>query len=107
MAPKPLNAPRDYAAAILAEPSREGRNRLLQLCPTEWRAQVEQHVRTAFEKIKAYREHKTMRAGLAKEKPPAAPRREDAPNITNHRKSEPNVGNAFLAQLRASVTGAA
>lgn len=107
MAPTPLTAPRDYAAAILAEPSREGRNRLLQRCPVEWRAQVEEHVRTAFEKIKAYRDHKTMRAGLAKEKPPAAPRREDTPNITNHSKSESKVGNDFLARLRSSMTGAA
>lgn len=101
----PLRSPRDYAAAILAEPAREERNRLLERCPEEWRDQVRSHVNDAWDKIRAFREYTEGRCRLAKQKPPAAPRREDTPNIVNHPRSEPEVGNAHLAKLRALVGG--
>ncbi|MCY1533202.1 hypothetical protein D9M68_685150 [compost metagenome] len=46
-----------------------------------------------------------MRAGLAREKPPAAPRREDPPHNVSHSRSAPEVGNKHLANLRALVGG--
>ncbi|MCY1289760.1 hypothetical protein D9M70_388650 [compost metagenome] len=101
----PLRSPRDYAAAILAEPERERRASLLERCPAEWRDQVRSHVETAFQKIKAYREFIQGRRRLATQKPPAAPRREDTPDIVNHPRSAPEVGNAHLANLRALVGG--
>ncbi|MCY1293751.1 hypothetical protein D9M70_430190 [compost metagenome] len=103
--PNTLHHPRDYAAAILAEPSRERRAQLLERCPAEWREFVEEHVRSAFGKVSAYRQHKAMRAGLAREKPLASPRREDPPRNVSHSRSEPEVGNAHLANLRALVGG--
>ncbi|MCY1286456.1 hypothetical protein D9M70_354300 [compost metagenome] len=101
----PLRSPRDYAAAILAEPLREERNRLLERCPEEWRDQVRSHVEIAFQKIKAFREYTEGRCRLARQKPPAAPRREDKHDIVNHPHSAPEVGNAHLANLRALVGG--
>lgn len=102
--PHPPRSPRDYAAAILAEPSRERRNALLEACPADWRELVREHVQSAFPKVKAYRDHRAGRAAQARQKPPAAPRREATPNITNHSKSVPEVGNAHLSALRAAVT---
>lgn len=99
-----LTAPRDYAAAILAEPSLDRRRQLLERCPVEWRAQVEEHVKSAFAKVQAYRQHRAGRQQLAKEKPPAAPRRE-ALNVTHYSKSAPEVGNRHLAALRSLVGG--
>lgn len=103
--PLALRSPRDYAAAILAEPAREARNRLLERCPEEWRDQVRTHVEDAYAKIRAFREYTEGRCRLAKQKPPAAPRREDKHDIVNHPRSEPEVGNAHLAKLRALVGG--
>lgn len=102
---RPLTSPRDYAAAVLAEPSLERRQSLMERCPADWREMVEEHVRSAFPKVNAYRRHQRERAEGSKQKPPAAPRREDTPNVTQHRKSAPEVGNAALARLRASVQG--
>ena len=106
-APTPQPNPRDLAAAILAEPTLAGRRALIERCPQELRPIVEEHVRNGFAKIKSYRQHLEQRAGLASQKPPAAPRREDSPNITNHPKSAPEVGNSYLTKLRATVRGAA
>ncbi|MEE1950992.1 hypothetical protein V0R48_18585 [Pseudomonas alcaligenes] len=100
-----LTSPRDYAAAVLAEPSLDGRKRLMERCPADWRSLVEEHVRSAFPVVAAYRRHQRDRIEGSKQKPPAAPRRTDTPNVTNHRKSVPEVGNAALAQLRAAVQG--
>lgn len=99
-----LIAPRDYAAAILAEPSLDRRRQLLERCPAEWRPRVEEHVRSAFAKAQACRNYRADRQQLAKEKPPAAPRRE-ALNVTHYRKSAPEVGNRHLAALRSLVGG--
>ncbi|MDA8483610.1 hypothetical protein NNO07_11050 [Pseudomonas resinovorans] len=101
----PLRSPRDYAAAILAEPMREERNRLLERCPEEWRDRVKDYVETSFQKLKAYREYIQGRRRLAEQKPPAAPRREEKHDIVNHPRSAPEVGNARLAELRALVGG--
>ncbi|WP_447588672.1 hypothetical protein [Aquipseudomonas campi] len=95
--------PRALAAEILAEPSITRRQELLGLCPSELREIVQEHVRAGFAKIKSYRKHQEMRAGLASEKPPAAPRRESCTNITNHPRSAPEVGNAAIARLRAAI----
>lgn len=103
-APHPPRSPRDHAAAILAEPSRECRAQLLEACPEQWRDQVREYVESAFGKIAAYRQHKAGRAQLAREKPPAAPRREATNRVTHHKKSKPEVGNQHLAALRASIT---
>ncbi|MDO9625159.1 MAG: hypothetical protein Q7J46_14345 [Pseudomonas sp.] len=100
-APQALRHPRDYAAAILAEPLRKRRAELLQLCPAHWRDQVREHVQSAFAKIAAYRQHQAGRAHLARERPPAAPRREATSSITHHKNSELDVGNKHLAGLRA------
>lgn len=100
-------APRDYAAAILVEPSRERRAAMLERCPPEMRDLVEEHVRNAFAKIQSYRQYIQGKRTAAHQKPPAAPRREDMPNVLDHRKSAPEVGNGHLAKLRASIKGAA
>ncbi|HII2927609.1 TPA: hypothetical protein ACY17M_006181, partial [Pseudomonas aeruginosa] len=55
-APHPPRSPRDYAAAILAEPSRERR------------------VEDAFAKVKAYRQMMDNRAESIRRGPPPAPR---------------------------------
>ena len=96
-------APRDYAAAILAEPSLDRRQQLMERCPAEWRAQVEEHVRSAFTKITAYRQHRAGRAEQAREKPQAAPRREARNSVIHHTCSAPEVGNAAIARLRAAI----
>ncbi|CDM42405.1 hypothetical protein [Ectopseudomonas oleovorans] len=101
--PHPPRSPRDYAAAILAEPSRERRNALLEACPAEWRDLVREHVQAAFAKVKAYRDHKAGRAQLARQKPPAAPRRDALHKPSNYTRSAPEVGNAHLSALRAAV----
>ncbi|HCE7459117.1 TPA: hypothetical protein NHQ23_006591, partial [Pseudomonas aeruginosa] len=49
-APHPPRSPCDYAAAILAEPSRERRNALLEACPVNWQPLVRAHVEDAFAK---------------------------------------------------------
>lgn len=100
-------APRDYAAAILAEPDRERRKALLERCPTQWRDQVRELVESAFQKALAYRNYIQGRRQASHEKPQAAPRREDPPKVTHHRKSAPEVGNGYLAKLRASIKGGA
>ncbi|WP_147172631.1 hypothetical protein [Pseudomonas sp. SJZ079] len=102
-APHPPRSPRDYAAAILAEPMRERRAQLLEACPAHWRSTVREHVESAFGKIAAYRQHQASRAQLAREKPPAAPRREATNRANHHKKSTPEVGNQHLAELRASI----
>jgi hypothetical protein len=102
-APHPPRSPRDHAAAILAEPSRERRTQMLEACPAHWRDQVREHVESAFAKIAAYRQHKAGRAQLAREKPPAAPRREAMNRVTHQKKSKPEVGNRHLAALRAAI----
>lgn len=100
----PLRSPRDYAVAILAEPSRERRNQLLATCPELWRDLVREHVQSAFGRVKAYRQHKTSRSEAAREPPPAAPRREDTTfRISDFTKSVPEVGNAHLSALRAAM----
>lgn len=100
----PLRTPRDHAAAILAEPSRERRNQLLAACPEQWRELVREHVQSAFARVQQYRQHRTERALAAKERPPAAPRREDPTfRISDHKKSAPEVGHAHLAELRARL----
>lgn len=96
-------SPRDHAAAILAEPSLERRRALLQRCPEDWRPLVEEHVRTAFAKVAAYRSHIEGRRDQAKQRPPAAPRRDDPPRPIERRRSAPEVGNAQLAKLRAAM----
>lgn len=96
-------APRDYAAAILAEPERERRNALLARCPSDWRDQVEEYVRSAFAKITAYRQHQAGRAKQAREKPQATPRREARNSVIHHTCSAPEVGNRHIAALRAVV----
>ncbi len=102
-----LQHPRDYAAAILAEPLRERRAQLLEACPAHWRDQVREHVESAFAKTQAYRAHLLGRIAGAKSKPPAAPRRDQTPSVTDHKKSAPEVGNHHLATLRGLVKGAA
>ncbi|PZE10551.1 hypothetical protein DMX10_25570 [Pseudomonas sp. 57B-090624] len=102
--PTRLRSPRDYAAAILAEPSREQRIQLLERCPPEWREQAETHVKDAWARMQAYRRHREERHAAAKERPPRASRPSDRnTNITNHPRSEPEVGNRHLAALRALV----
>lgn len=103
-APRIPRKPREHAAVILAEPSRERRQALLEAVPAEFRDQVRDHVETAFAKVQAYRRHRADRQQLAKEKPPAAPRRE-ALNVTRYSKSAPEVGNRHLAVLRSLVGG--
>ncbi|MCM2318081.1 MAG: hypothetical protein NDI93_01985 [Pseudomonas sp.] len=100
----PLCSPRDHAAAILAEPSRERRNQLLQACPEHWRELVREHVQSAFARVKQYRQHKTERVAAAKQRPTPAPRRDDTSfRISDFQKSAPEVGRARLAELRASL----
>lgn len=100
----PPRSPRDWAAAILAEPSREHRNQLLTQCPAPWRELVREHVQSAFARVQQYRQHKTARAEAAKERPPAAPRRDDTRfRISDFPKSAPEVGRARLAELRATL----
>lgn len=103
-ATQPPRSPRDHAAAILAEPSRERRNQLLGACPEPWRELVREHVQSAFARVQQYRQHRSERARAAKERPPAAPRREDTTfRISDHKKSAPEVGHAHLAELRARL----
>lgn len=106
-APVSQQNPRDLAAEILAEPVRERRTALIERCPAELRAMVEEYVRDGFAKIKSFRQHQQMRAGLAMEKPPAAARRDSCVSIINHRKSAPEVGNAAITCLRSLIRGAA
>jgi len=101
-ASRPMS-PRDYAAAILAEPSLDRRQLLMGRCPAEWRSQVEEHVRSAFAKVTAYRQHMAGRAEQAREKPPAAQRRDATPKPRRVRKSAPEIGNAAIAKLRNAV----
>lgn len=96
-------APRDYAAAILAEPSLERRKSLMERCPAAWRERVEEYVRSYFPKVSAYRQHMSGRKAQAREKPPAAQRRDAPPKPRNVSKSAPSVGNAAIAKLRAVV----
>lgn len=100
----PLRTPRDYAAAILAEASRERRNQLLAACPEQWRELVREHVQSAFARVKQYRQHKTERVEAAKQPPTPAPRRDDTTfRISDFKKSAPEVGHAHLAELRARI----
>jgi hypothetical protein len=106
-APNRLTNPRDYAAAVLAAASLDRRQWLMERCPDEWRSLVEEHVRSAFPKAAAYHRHQRDRIEAAHQRPPAAPRREATPDVLDHRKSVPEVGNGHLAKLRASLKGAA
>lgn len=100
----PPRSPRDWAAAILAEPSRERRNQLLASCPEHWRDMVREHVASAFARVQQYRQHKVARTEAAKQPPPATPRREDTSfRISDFPKSAPEVGRARLAELRATL----
>ena len=97
-------APRDYAAAILAEPSLERRKSLMERCPAAWRERVEEYVRSYFPKVSAYRQHMSGRKAQAREKPPAAPRRDAIwKKGPPPKRSAPDVGNAAIAKLRAAV----
>lgn len=96
-------APRDYAAAILAEPSLERRKLLMERCPAEWRERVEEYVKSAFAKVAAYRRHKAGREEQARTKPPAAPRRDAIHKPQPVTRSAPEVGNAAIAKLRAAI----
>lgn len=100
---KPLCHPRDYAAAILAEHVRERRAQLLEACPEHWRDLVREYVERGFASLQAYRKHREGRQQLAKQKPPAAPRREGFTSVINHKSSAPEVGNQRLAELRALI----
>lgn len=96
-------APRDYAAAILAEPSLERRKSLMERCPVEWRERVQEYVNSAFQKVAAYRRHMAGRQEQAREKPPAAQRRDASPKPRQVSKSAPDVGKAAIAKLRAAI----
>lgn len=103
-APPPPLSPRDYAAAILAEASRERRVALLQACPEHWRERVKGHVQRAFACVKAYRQMMANRARSISQGPQAAPRREDTSfRISAYTKSSPEVGNAHLEALRTTL----
>ena len=102
--PHPPRSPRDYAAAILAEGTRERRNELLQACPEEWRPLVRAHVEDAFAKVKAYREMMDRRTQSVRQGPIPAPRVTDTSyRISNFTKSAPEVGNGHLSAIRASL----
>ncbi|MEW3493158.1 hypothetical protein QOZ62_28700 [Pseudomonas aeruginosa] len=99
-----LRSPRDYVAAILAEPSRERRNALLAACPANWQPLVRAHVEDAFAKVKAYRQMMDSRAESIRRGPPPAPRVTDTDfRISNYTKSAPEVGNAHLSAIRAAL----
>jgi len=100
----PPRTPRDHAAAILAEPSREQRARMLEAVPAEWRDLVREHVTCAFARVQTYRQHQAARTEQSRQKPPAAPRRDaPLPRISDLQASAPEVGNARLAELRAAL----
>lgn len=102
--PHPPRSPRDYAAAILAEGSRERRNELLQACPADWRPLVRAHVEDAFAKVKAYRELMDRRTESMRRGPQPAPRVTDTDyRISNFTKSAPEVGNGHLSAIRAAL----
>ncbi len=104
LAPSKLTSPRAYAAAVLAEATLDRRQWLMERCPPDWRAQVEEHVKSAFPKVAAYRRHRAGREEQAREKPPAAPRRDAIWKKGPPPKcSTPEVGNAALAKLRAAI----
>ncbi|WP_346841228.1 hypothetical protein RAL92_25955 [Metapseudomonas otitidis] len=98
-----FRSPRDYAAAILAEPSKEGRVQLLERCPAHWREQVETHVRDAWGRLQAFQKYRKARHEAARQKPPSAPRQGVLNSVTNHTRSAPEVGNRYLSALRALV----
>ena len=97
-------SPYSWAVAILAEPTRAGRALLLESCPEEWRAMVRETVETQFAKVQAYRQHSTIcHKGTA---PVPAPRREDTSfRISDfaEAKEAPEVGNAYLSQIRGQL----
>lgn len=101
--PSTLTSPRAYAAAVLAEPSLDGRKWLMERCPADWRGTVEEHVKSAFPKVTAYRRHMAGREEQARERPPAAQRRDATPEPRPISRSAPAVGNAAIAKLRAAV----
>ncbi|PIA66381.1 hypothetical protein CDR19_25180 [Ectopseudomonas toyotomiensis] len=101
--PSTLTSPHAYAAAVLAEPSLDGRQWLMGRCPADWRALVEEHVNSAWSKVAAYRRHRAGREEQAREKPTAAQRRDASPKPRRVTKSAPEVGNAAIAKLRAVV----
>ncbi|EMB5660454.1 hypothetical protein [Pseudomonas aeruginosa] len=102
--PHPPRSPRDYAVAILAEPSRERRKALLEACPAQWRDLVREHVEDAFAKVKAYRQMMDARADSVRRGPPPAPGVTDTDfRLSNYTKSAPEVGNAHLAAIRAAL----
>lgn len=97
--------PRDLAAAVLAEPSLEQRQLMLERCPAELLPLVKEYVQMGFGKVKSYRLHIADRAQSARETPPAAPRREAKNSVIHHTSSAPEFGNQRLAELRALIGG--
>ncbi|OBY90713.1 hypothetical protein A6723_021025 [Pseudomonas sp. AU11447] len=105
---QPINhaptSPRDYAAMVLAESSLERRRSLMERCPEHWRELVEEHVRTGFSRIQAYRKFISGRRQSMVEGPQPAPRRDDTSyRISDFKKSAPEVGQRELAKLKALV----
>lgn len=99
--PQILARPRDYAVAILAESSREERNRLLESCPEQWRDLVRGHVKALWGKTKAYQQYQLAKRLGEREKPSPAPRREDTSfRISDFKKSTPEVAHEHLSELR-------
>lgn len=101
--PSTLTGPRAYSAAVLSEASIDRRKWLMERCPAEWRILVEEHVKSAWPKVAAYRHHRAGRAEQSRQKPEAAQRRDASPKPIDNRRSAPEVGNAHLAKLRAAI----
>lgn len=103
--PQSLSRPRDFAIAILAEPSREERNRLLERCPEQWRDLVSAHVKALWGKTKAYQQYKIEKRLGEREKPTPAPRREDTSfRVSDFKKAPPEVAHAHLSELRQKLS---
>ncbi len=102
--PQSLSRPRDFAIAILAEPSREERNRLLERCPEQWRDLVRGHVKALWGKTKAYQQYQIEKRLGEREKPTPAPRREDTSfRVSDFKKAPPEVAHAHLSELRQKL----
>ena len=97
---------REYAAQVLAESSLERRRSLMERCPSHWRDLVEEHVRTGWAHIQAYRQFISGRRRSIAEGPQPAPRRDETSyRISDFKKSAPEVGQRELAKLKALVGG--
>ena len=92
-------SPQDYASAILAEPSRDRRNKILEQCPDQWRDQVRSAVETVFRKARSYRSHLEDRRLAARQNPAVIAQQKSK----NNSRSSSDVGNQHLAVLRAAV----